>query len=173
MKRFLGNRGVKDEILHFDGSRIGPDTRKNVMKLLKQKGASFEQANIQRVSSAAAPLAAWVKANVRYSIVLEKIQPLTTKLEDAKRNLDQYKDRLTQCETELAEIDRRAVHGDDSCRSSCRAREARRLLPRALRQGEHDAVAHDRDRGRLPHAPQAPQAERHAERRLAVLDAQQ
>ena len=32
--------------------------------------------NAKRASAAAAPLAAWVKANVQYSHVLEKIEPL-------------------------------------------------------------------------------------------------
>lgn len=32
--------------------------------------------NAKRASAAAAPLAAWVKANVQYSRVLERIQPL-------------------------------------------------------------------------------------------------
>ena len=32
--------------------------------------------NAKRASTAAAPLAAWVKANVKYSYVLEKIEPL-------------------------------------------------------------------------------------------------
>jgi dynein heavy chain 2 len=39
-----------------------------VAKLLRDKGASFEHQNIYRVSVAAAPLAAWVKANVKYSL---------------------------------------------------------------------------------------------------------
>lgn len=34
--------------------------------------------NAKRASAAAAPLAAWVKANVQYSHVLERIQPLET-----------------------------------------------------------------------------------------------
>lgn len=34
--------------------------------------------NAKRASTAAAPLAAWVKANVQYSHVLERIQPLET-----------------------------------------------------------------------------------------------
>lgn len=36
-----------------------------VTKLLNQKSASFEHANIYRVSVAAAPLATWVKANIK------------------------------------------------------------------------------------------------------------
>jgi dynein heavy chain 2 len=33
-----------------------------------------------RASQAAAPLAMWVKANVRFSLVIEKIQPLEVEL---------------------------------------------------------------------------------------------
>jgi hypothetical protein len=40
-----------------------------VERLLQAKGQSFEQATIYRVSVAAAPMAAWVKANVAYSKV--------------------------------------------------------------------------------------------------------
>ena len=109
MKRFLGNRGVKDDILNFDGTRIDPGTRKAVAKLLKEKGGSFDHNTIYRVSVAAAPLAAWVKANVRYSMVLEKIQPLTAQLKNAERSLEQFQERLTQCEEELAEIDKRVA----------------------------------------------------------------
>ena len=76
MKKFLGNRGVKDEILTFDAHRISGEMRKDVAKLLKNKASSFDHATITRVSVAAAPLAAWVKANIRYSVVLEKIGPL-------------------------------------------------------------------------------------------------
>lgn len=36
-----------------------------VTKLLNQKSSSFEHANIYRVSVAAAPLATWVKANIK------------------------------------------------------------------------------------------------------------
>eukprot|EP00965_Chrysotila_dentata_P015557 515138-Pleurochrysis_carterae.AAC.1 len=76
MKRFLGNRSVKDEILNFDSRKITPEIRDSVNQLLKTKPNSFEHANIYRVSVAAAPLAAWVKANLEYSQVLHKIQPL-------------------------------------------------------------------------------------------------
>ncbi|CAN0333381.1 unnamed protein product [Ectocarpus sp. 8 AP-2014] len=65
MKKFLGNRGVKEDILNFDARRIDPQLRAKVTKLLTQKSASFEHANIYRVSVAAAPLATWVKANIK------------------------------------------------------------------------------------------------------------
>ncbi|KAG5188873.1 dynein heavy chain, N-terminal region 2-domain-containing protein [Tribonema minus] len=103
----LGRRGVKEDILNYDAHRMSPELRAQVSKLLKQKEASFEQSNIYRVSVAAAPLAAWVKANVRYSIVLEKIQPLEEQLSEAVGALDKAQARLTECEDELAGLDGR------------------------------------------------------------------
>lgn len=40
------------------------------------KKDSFDQKSAKRASVAAAPLAAWVNANVQYSKVLDKIRPL-------------------------------------------------------------------------------------------------
>uniref|UniRef100_A0A803SUA0 Dynein cytoplasmic 2 heavy chain 1 n=1 Tax=Anolis carolinensis TaxID=28377 RepID=A0A803SUA0_ANOCA len=53
--------------------------------------------NAKRASVAAAPLAAWVKANVQYSYVLERIQPLETEqagLEDNLRKTEERKQKL-------------------------------------------------------------------------------
>jgi hypothetical protein len=48
--------------------------------VLQAKASSFEKEVIMRASQAAAPLAMWVKANVRFSLVIEKIQPLEVEL---------------------------------------------------------------------------------------------
>ena len=105
MKKFLQNRGVKDQILHYDAHNLTPETRKQVSKILRSKASSFDDANIYRVSVAAAPMAAWVKANVRFSLVLEKIKPLERDLDDANRMLQRAQDRVSECEEELATID--------------------------------------------------------------------
>ena len=107
MKKFLGNRGAKDDILNYDTRRIDAELRKNVMKLIKKRSSSFEAENIKRVSVAAAPMAAWVLANIRYSTVLEKIQPLERDLEEQVYQLEQSQNRLKRCEEELQEIDER------------------------------------------------------------------
>ena len=107
MKKFLGNRGVKDEILHFDAKSINDELRKNVAKLIKKKSTSFEAENIKRVSVAAAPMAAWVKANIKYSLVIEKIEPLQRELEDEINKLEKSQKRLRRCEEELRELDER------------------------------------------------------------------
>ena len=105
MKNFLGKRGVKDEILNYDAHNMTPKIRKQVAKTLRAKASSFDDANIYRVSVAAAPLALWVKANVRYSLVLDKIEPLERDLEEANRTLQRSQDRLQECQGELDEID--------------------------------------------------------------------
>jgi len=109
MKKFLSNRGVKEDILNYDAKRISGDLRKSVAKLLKKKPASFDDANIQRVSIAAAPLASWVKANIRYSLVIEKIEPLQVELEEEVHKLEQSQKRLARCEEELRDIDARVA----------------------------------------------------------------
>ena len=125
MKKFLSNRGVKEDILNYDAKRISHDLRKNVAKLIKKKSTSFEAANIQRVSIAAAPMAAWVKANIKYSLVIEKIEPLNAELEEEIMKLEQSQKRLKRCEDELHDIDRRV--NDLKTEFSNRTAEAERL----------------------------------------------
>lgn len=60
----------------FDASRISTENRLAVEKLLANRGDSFEERSAKRASVAAAPLAAWVKANVKYSQISDKIRPL-------------------------------------------------------------------------------------------------
>ena len=100
---------MKEDILNFDARRISGDLRKNVAKLLKKKPASFDDASIQRVSVAAAPMAAWVKAQIRYSLVIEKIEPLQSELQEEQAKLEMSQRRLEKCEDELKEIDTRVA----------------------------------------------------------------
>lgn len=55
-------------------------------KLLRFKQESFDPKVAKRASAAAAPLAEWVVANVKFSRVLEKIEPLERK----QRQLEEY-----------------------------------------------------------------------------------
>lgn len=105
MKKFLGSRGVKDDILNFDVKRISSELRNKVGKYVKGNAASFDAENIKRVSIAAAPMAAWVKANLRYSIVIEKIEPLEEELQIEVSKLQKSQKRLEMCEKELNELD--------------------------------------------------------------------
>jgi predicted nuclease with TOPRIM domain len=57
------------------------------------------------VSVAAAPMAAWVKANVQFSVVLEKVKPLEDDLAGLQASLDASRARVKQCEYDLASLD--------------------------------------------------------------------
>jgi dynein heavy chain 2 len=105
MKKFLGQRSVKEEIINFDARKVTPRVRAQVAQLLAEKGNSFEHQVIYRVSVAAAPLAAWVKANLKFSMVLEKIAPLELELNQLRDSLDESKNRLVQCEEDLVSLD--------------------------------------------------------------------
>ena len=80
MKKFLAGTGAIQRIINFDPRSIDNQTRQDVEKLLKEKANSFEHATIYRVSVAAAPLAKWVVASVKYSTVLVKVAPMEQKL---------------------------------------------------------------------------------------------
>eukprot|EP00898_Chlorokybus_atmophyticus_P001659 jgi/Chlat1/2494/Chrsp175S08714 len=105
MKKFLGAKSVKDEIMSFDARGVGKEARASVQQLLVAKASSFEPATITRVSVAAAPLAAWVKANVRYAAVLESVEPLERDYRELTERLGTSKERLMACQKDISGLD--------------------------------------------------------------------
>ncbi|CAM1329611.1 Uncharacterised protein at_DN1743, partial [Pycnogonum litorale] len=105
MKSFLAKRGIKDEICNFDARRVTPEIRQSVEKLLKKNIDSFDPKNAKRASAAAAPLAAWVQANVKYSYVLQKINPLETEQARLKENLQRAESRMGKLSSALTDVD--------------------------------------------------------------------
>ena len=77
---------MKDEIINFDSRNITPEIHDSVSELLAQKANSFEHNTIYRVSVAAAPLAAWVKANLEYAVVLKKVGPMMQENGETRRH---------------------------------------------------------------------------------------
>ncbi|KAL0219986.1 hypothetical protein P9112_005639 [Eukaryota sp. TZLM1-RC] len=113
MKKFLGKKEVKDVILNFDADSITPQIALSVKQLLSKKAKSFSPAVIQRVSQAAAPLAAWVKANISYSEVLLQVAPLTkemkeitSKLNVSRKRLDEYNNAVKEFDEKIEELRR-------------------------------------------------------------------
>ncbi|KAJ1472380.1 P-loop containing dynein motor region D4-domain-containing protein, partial [Baffinella frigidus] len=105
MKKFLSQTSVIQDILTFDAKVVTPEIREAVRKLMTNKAASFQAENIQRVSQAAAPMAAWVKAQMQYSLVLEKIRPLTSELEKLDTSLESAMKRKRECEKDIQQSD--------------------------------------------------------------------
>jgi dynein heavy chain 2 len=105
MKRFLSQPSVITEIMDFDAKSITPEMREGVKNLLVSKRTSFDDATIARVSMAAAPMAAWVKAQIQYSLVLQTIKPLTDELDKLNKNLEVGTKRKEQCLHDIRQSD--------------------------------------------------------------------
>lgn len=105
MRSFLARRGVKEDIQNFDARKINSDIRESVQELLEKNKKSFEPSTAKRASAAAAPLAAWVRANIRYSYVLEKIEPLEQEQAVLKANLDKSEEKLAKLAKALEKLD--------------------------------------------------------------------
>ncbi|XP_055023019.1 cytoplasmic dynein 2 heavy chain 1 [Boleophthalmus pectinirostris] len=104
MKSFLAKRGVREDIATFEARNITPEIRQSVEELLKRNYASFDPKNAKRASAAAAPLAAWVTANVQYSHVLEKIEPLEREQAGLLENLRKTENRKNKLEDMLNSV---------------------------------------------------------------------
>ncbi|XP_070553238.1 cytoplasmic dynein 2 heavy chain 1-like isoform X2 [Ptychodera flava] len=107
MRSFLAKRGVKEEISQFDARKITPDIRDGVEELLQKNASSFQDKSAKRASAAAAPLATWVRANVKYSHVLEKIEPLETEQAQLRKNLQKAESRMEKLQKGLDEVDKK------------------------------------------------------------------
>ncbi|ORC91608.1 putative dynein heavy chain [Trypanosoma theileri] len=105
MRKFLGERGAKERILDFDAQKVTPAIRENVSRLLNQKSTSFKPEVIHRASVAAAPMAAWVKAMVDYSTILERIAPLSQQLQQLEKNQKEGEEQLHVLKKKLKRID--------------------------------------------------------------------
>ncbi|KAL3878520.1 hypothetical protein ACJMK2_030860 [Sinanodonta woodiana] len=105
MKSFLAKRGVKEEIQTFDARKISPDIRESVEEHLKKNKDSFDTKNARRASVAAEPLAQWVKANIQYSYVLEKVEPLEKEQAELRKKLQRAEARMEKLSRDLDEVD--------------------------------------------------------------------
>lgn len=90
----------------FDAHRINPESRQAVEKLLVERKESFDPKNARRASVAAAPLASWVTANVKYSYVLEKIRPLEREQSKLYENMKLTEQQIGKLSSGLTDVDK-------------------------------------------------------------------
>ncbi|KAJ3590901.1 hypothetical protein NHX12_008849, partial [Muraenolepis orangiensis] len=106
MKSFLAKRGVREDIATFEARDVTHEIRESVEELLHRNKASFDPKNAKRASAAAAPLAAWVKANVQYSHVMERIGPLEKEqLNSVGARVNELKEKFQCRTTEAAKLE--------------------------------------------------------------------
>lgn len=134
MRSFLARRGIKEEIQGFDARRITPDLRESVKEILDKNKASFDPVNARRASAAAAPLASWVKANIRFSYVIDKIGPLEREQAHLQENLNKSEARLVKLGRVLSVLDKKVA--DMRVRFEQRTTEAAKLKLDVEREAE-------------------------------------
>eukprot|EP01022_Parablepharisma_sp_SALTPOND_P023029 TRINITY_DN475_c0_g1_i1.p1 TRINITY_DN475_c0_g1~~TRINITY_DN475_c0_g1_i1.p1 ORF type:complete len:3195 (-),score=434.63 TRINITY_DN475_c0_g1_i1:26360-35944(-) len=109
MKVFLGQTGVVKQIVTYDARQITPKMRHDLIKLMNEKASSFEHETIYRASVATAPLAAWVRAMVKFSEALEKVKPLEDEKKTMEAELTVSQEKLKKCEEELVKLSEQVV----------------------------------------------------------------
>ena len=109
MKTFLGQSGVVKQIVNFDARQITPKMRQELIKYIAANANSFDPEVIRRASVAAAPLAAWVRAIVKFSEALEKVSPLEDEQKAMEAKIESSQSKLKKCEEELAQISEKIV----------------------------------------------------------------
>lgn len=107
MKSFLAKRGVKEDIRSLDPARITPENCAAIQKLMLTKADSFDERIAKRASVAAAPLAAWVIANVEFAKVSQSIRPLEKEQEELQRNLLKAELEMKSLTSSLDDVDAR------------------------------------------------------------------
>ncbi|VDK57838.1 unnamed protein product, partial [Gongylonema pulchrum] len=107
--RFLAKASVKEEIINFDARKIPPDVNKKVAALIKSKESSFNPKNAKRASAAAAPLAAWVRANLDYSTIVGRVAPLEEEKSTLIRNLNKAEKQMEKLSKGLETVDERVA----------------------------------------------------------------
>lgn len=113
MKTFLAKRGIKEDIKLLDAARISPENCQAVEKLVEMRSDSFDIKNAKRASVAAAPLAAWVVANIKYSKVIQSIKPLEREQNELKRNLEKSESDMKSLSTGLDNVNIRVQELSD------------------------------------------------------------
>lgn len=113
MKTFLAKRGVKDEIRNWDArsSLHNPGSLEAVARLVQERAESFEERTAKRASLAAAPLAAWVLANLQYARILQQVAPLEReqrllgeRLATAEAQIGKLESGLSSVELKVAQL---------------------------------------------------------------------
>eukprot|EP01088_Endostelium_zonatum_P017115 TRINITY_DN4896_c0_g2_i4.p1 TRINITY_DN4896_c0_g2~~TRINITY_DN4896_c0_g2_i4.p1 ORF type:complete len:1566 (-),score=517.57 TRINITY_DN4896_c0_g2_i4:241-4938(-) len=103
VKKVMTDPNFIPNIIDFDSSKISPGVRAALQKdVLSDPEWNFESVN--RASKACGPLVKWITAQLTYSEILNKIQPLrdeVASLESAAKELHDQQDEMEKTVTQL------------------------------------------------------------------------
>jgi len=104
IRKFLGPKSI-ESILTFEPRTINAQMRAEINREIGKRAQSFEKQVIYRASLAAGPISEWIKATLKYSEILEKIQPLESEQNKLRKKLEVSETRLHDCQKQLVELD--------------------------------------------------------------------
>ncbi|KAH9075718.1 dynein heavy chain protein 1 [Lactarius deliciosus] len=92
-------------IVNFDTTTQMTKPLRDLMKrdFLSRPSYNFE--NVQRASKACGPLVKWVLAQVRFSEILDKVEPLRNEVQSLEQQADQTKQQATTIITMISELE--------------------------------------------------------------------
>ncbi|EAX95758.1 Dynein heavy chain family protein [Trichomonas vaginalis G3] len=139
IKKIMGSDNFTNRIMKFDAKSLTPEIINNVARHLKQKGMFFEDATIRKASQAVAPLAQWVKANVRFFSVLEKVEPLRQKNEQYASEIQKKRLTLKELQDKKAKVDKQVAEFQEQFRITTKEAQQLKNEVSLAEQNLHDA----------------------------------
>ncbi len=105
LKKYLQNPGVTEELLNYKIDRLKPEVRCVVQSFINRNPESFNEINVARVcSTAGGALVAWIKANLRYSLILEEIDALEKDSDNIVTTIFDLQVQVKSCEDEIQKL---------------------------------------------------------------------
>lgn len=125
IRKVMGSEGFTGRILKFDAKQLTNDIIKNVQRHLAAYKESFEDSVIRSASQAVAPLAQWVKANIAFFSVLERVEPLRIKSDQLTKEINNSKAQIERLTLEKETVDKQVE--DNQERFKVMTKEAEQL----------------------------------------------
>ncbi|KAK8882498.1 Cytoplasmic dynein 2 heavy chain 1 [Tritrichomonas musculus] len=123
IKKIIAQDGFTKRIITFDVNKMSKETITKVNKLITQKASSYDPDTIKKASQAVAPLAAWVKANIRYFSVLEKVDPLKQQMNEYSKQIQKKRGSLQKLQDEKKSVDKKVEEYQEQFRKSTKEAE--------------------------------------------------
>lgn len=104
VRKALVDAGFIQTIMNFDSKNISPAVRKQLQEdYFSQDKFNFE--NVNRASTACGPLVKWITAQMDYSEMLDKVDPLRRKVAQLEKDGQEMEIKYAQVKTELSETE--------------------------------------------------------------------
>ncbi|CAK9300073.1 unnamed protein product [Gordionus sp. m RMFG-2023] len=105
IKSWISKKKFKEDFVKFNARNVKIESIEILEKHLMDRKTSFEEKNALRASVVAAPLAFWVKANLKFIKVLQNVIPIEKKLSKLEKNIVNYEENILTMENELKSIE--------------------------------------------------------------------